>query len=65
METLIIKSESKSTIKLLFELAKKLGAKPVLEKPSEIALDKGLKELRQILNGTKQPKRLEDLIHEK
>ena len=31
MEMLIIRSESKSNIRLLMELAKKMGEKPVLE----------------------------------
>lgn len=65
METLIIQSKSKSTIKLLFDLARKMGATPVVESHSAQCLDEGLKELKDILKGKKTPKRLDDLLHEK
>ena len=51
METLVI--QSKSNIKLLFELAKKLGDKPVIENETAQSIDRGLKDLKQIINGKK------------
>ena len=64
METLIIKSKSKTAIRLLFEIAKKMGEKPIIESHSAKSLDKGLKELNDILKGKKKAKPLEELFDE-
>ncbi len=64
METLVIQSKSKSNIKLLFDLAKKLGDKPVIENETAQSIDKGLKEVKQILSGKKKAKTLDDLLNE-
>jgi len=64
METLVIQSKSKSNIKLLFELAKKLGDKPVIENETAQSIDKGLKDLKQIINGKRKAKTLDDLLNE-
>jgi hypothetical protein len=62
METLVI--QSKSNIKLLFELAKKLGDKPVIENETAQSIDRGLKDLKQIINGKRKAKTLDDLLNE-
>jgi hypothetical protein len=62
MQTLVIHSKSKENIKLLFDIAKKMGDKPVIENHTSQSLDKGLKELKQILAGKKKPKKLDDLL---
>lgn len=64
METLVIQSKSKSNIKLLFELAKKLGDKPVIENEIAQSIDKGLKDVKQILSGKRKAKTLDDLLNE-
>ncbi len=60
METLVIKSN----IKLLFDLAIKMGDKPFIENTSSKSLDNGLKDLKQILSGKRKPKTLDDLLDE-
>ena len=64
METLVIHSKSKSNIKLLFDLAKKLGDKPVIENETAQSIDRGLKDVKQILSGKKKAKTLDDLLNE-
>ena len=64
METLVIQSKSKANLRLLFELAKKLGEKPVIESQTAQSIDRGLKDLKNILNGKIKPKTLEDLLNE-
>ena len=64
METLVIHSKSKSNIKLLFEIAKKMGEKPLIENEAAQSIDKGLKDLKQILSGKKKAKSLDDLLNE-
>lgn len=64
METLVIKSKSKSNIKLLFELAIKMGDKPFIENIASKSLDSGLKDLKQIISGKRKPKTLDDLLNE-
>lgn len=64
METLVIHSKSKANIKLLFELAKKMGEKPLIENETAQSIDKGLKDLKQILSGKKKAKSLDDLLNE-
>lgn len=64
MDTLVIHSKSKANIKLLFELAKKMGEKPVIESETAQSIDRGLKDLKNILSGKLKPKTLEDLLDE-
>ena len=64
METLVIQSKSKSNIKLLFELAKKLGDKQFIENETAKSIDRGLKELKQIISGKRKAKTLDDLLNE-
>lgn len=65
METIVIKSKSKANIKLLFELAKKMGDKPFIESEEAQSIDRGLKDLKLILTGKRKPKTLDDLLNEK
>jgi hypothetical protein len=67
METLIIRSNSKSNIRLLMELAKKMGEKPVIEtKPDIMAeIEESLKEVKQMKEGKKPKKTLGSLLNEK
>ena len=67
MEVLIIRSNSKSNIKLLAELAKKMGEKPILEKKMSIMdeIEESLSEVKQMKEGKKPKKTLGDLLHEK
>ncbi|MGV8829074.1 MAG: hypothetical protein ACWA6U_12225 [Breznakibacter sp.] len=67
MEVLIIRSNSKSNIKLLAQLAKKMGEKPILEKKMSIMdeIEESLSEVKQMKEGTKPKKTLEDLLNEK
>ncbi len=67
MEVLIIRSNSKSNIKLLAELAKKMGEKPILEKKMSIMdeIEESLSEVKQMKEGKKPKKTLEDLLNEK
>ncbi len=64
MDTLVIHSKSKANIKLLFELAKKMGENPVIESKTAQSIDRGLKDLKNILTGKTKPKTLEDLLDE-
>ncbi len=61
MKTLVIQSNSKANIKLLYDLAKKIGENPVIEGPVARSVDRGLKDLQRILKG-KKAKKLDDLI---
>jgi len=67
MEVLIIRSNSKSNIKLLAQLAKKMGEKPILEKKMSIMdeIEESLSEVKQMKEGKKPKKTLEDLLNEK
>jgi hypothetical protein len=65
METLIINSSSKENIKLLFGIAKKMGEKPVIEKPILKSFSKSLKELDIIIKGKKKATKLDDLLNGK
>jgi hypothetical protein len=64
METLVIRSKSKKNIKLLFEIAQKIGEKPVIESQVEQSIDRGLKEVKAILSGEKKAKSLDELLDE-
>ena len=64
METLVVRSNSKKNIKLLFELAQKIGENPVIENQTAQSIDRGLKEVKAILSGKKQAKTLEELLDE-
>jgi hypothetical protein len=64
METLVIRSKSKENIKLLFEIAEKIGEKPVIEGHTAQSIDRGLKDIKAILSGEKKAKSLEKLLDE-
>ena len=64
METLIIHSKSKSNIRLLSELAKKMGEKPIVETKTDIMdeIAEAFKEVKQMKEGKKPKKTLRSLI---
>ena len=64
METIVVRSSSKKNIKLLFELAERIGEKPVIESHTAQSIDRGLKEVNAILRGKKKAKSLEKLLDE-
>lgn len=64
METLVVCSRSKKYIKLLYELAEKIGEKPIIESQTAQSIDRGLKEVKAILDGEKKAKTLEELLDE-
>ena len=64
METLVVRSRSKKNIKLLFEIAEKIGERPVIESQTAQSIDRGLKEVKAILSGKKRAKSLEELLDE-
>lgn len=64
METLVVRSRSKIYIKLLYELAEKIGEKPIIESQTAQSIDRGLKEVKAILDGEKKAKTLEELLDE-
>jgi len=48
----------------LFDLAKQLGDKPFIENSASQSLDRGLKDLKQIISGKRKAKTLDDLLNE-
>lgn len=64
METLVIRSNSKKNIRLLFEIAEKIGENPVIESHVIQSIDRGLKEVKAILVGEKSAKSLDELLDE-
>jgi hypothetical protein len=64
METLVVRSRSKIYIKLLYELSEKIGEKPIIESQTAQSIDRGLKEVKAILDGEKKAKTLEELLDE-
>jgi hypothetical protein len=80
METLVIQSNSKAHIKILFDLAKQLGDKPTIEKTKIKALTganktkfnsiekefaKSLNSVKLIKSGKLKPNKLSDLLNGK
>ena len=68
MQSITIQSKSKKNIDILFQLAKQLGDKPIIEKSvsrAESEFAKSLNSVQLIKSGKLKPNKLSDLLNGK